>query len=423
VCVIRSLPETWRIDSGDCIAAMRELPEASIDAIVTDPPYEIGFMGRSWDSTGIAYDPATWAECLRVLKPGGHLLAFAATRTYHRIAVAIEDGGFAIRDMVAWIYGTGFPKSLDVAKAIGKRDGGRGGDWQGWGTALKPAHEPIVVARKPLDGTVAANVLAHGTGALNIDANRIGSGSGGTRDGESSAERRYSDRGATNFAPTPGPRGGDARGRWPANVILGEDAAADLDDTVGERGKSTGTRGRGGDVYADGAGYANTLAEVGQSVGYGDSGGPSRFFYVAKPSRRERDAGLDAFDSSTVAITDGHGRGEINTSSGKPRENRPRKNVHPTVKPIDLMRHLCRLVTPPNGLVLDPFAGSGSTGCGAVLDGFRFLGLELLDDHAEIARARIAHRAQPEATDATRQPTARPAARRPRRHGDLRRRR
>lgn len=411
--VVLNLPTTWDVYQGDCVALMRALPEGSVDAVVTDPPYEIGFMGKTWDSTGVAYDPATWAEALRVLKPGGHLLAFAATRTYHRIAVAIEDAGFEIRDMVEWIYGTGFPKSLDVSKAIDKAAGaerevvgsrtdgagngsvvGLGSErsmetefditapatpdaarWDGWGTALKPAHEPIVLARKPLTGTVASNVLEHGTGALNIDGTRVEGpvGSDGRADPGNGAGRGIV---YGTFAGTPA--AGDhpesarhnAQGRWPANLILGPDAAADLDESV-------------------------------DSV--------SRFFYVAKPSRRERDAGLE--DREAKGGTLGHkrcaacGRQKVNVPGSEckcpePREwvavedHSPRKNSHPTVKPVALMRYLTRLVTPPGGLVLDPFAGSGSTGMGAVTEGFRFLGLELDADHVAIARARIEHAAK-----------------------------
>ena len=400
-----------RVYVGNMIDTLAGFEPESVDSIVCDPPYEINFMGRKWDGSGVSFDPSTWAACLRVLKPGGHLLAFGGTRTVHRIACAIEDAGFDIRDQIAWLYGTGFPKSLDVSKAIdrqrndrddvrvvcrwiratmqatnatsrgiadvfgfhsrmvdhwaardtdsqpcvptleqfptlldvlgvtladvpddvrrliltlngnkgqpganwfkrevtgkhlrdmggldGQRLGGAFGDitapateaarrWQGWGTALKPACEPIVVARKPLIGTVAANVLAHGTGALNIDATRID--------------------------------GAEGRSRWPANVILDPEAAAVLDE---------------------------------------QSGSASRFFYVAKPSKRERGEG----------------------------------NNHPTVKPIKLMRYLVRLVTPPAGTVLDPFCGSGTTGVAAALEGFGFVGCELLSEHVEIAERRIA---------------------------------
>ena len=344
---------------GDCLEVMRSLPADSVDSIVTDPPYELGFMGKSWDSAGVSFSSATWSEALRVLKPGGHLLAFGGSRTYHRIAVAIEDAGFEIRDSLMWIYGSGFPKSHDVSKALDKlagakrevvgkavwsqpaksgHHGGMTGDgilgaekrftpditapateeakrWGGWGTALKPSHEPIVMARKPLIGTVAENVLEHGTGALNIDASRIATTDrfGGGAKGTSGFAAGYEGDG---WVP------GSDSGRWPANTLWDEEAAARLD--------------------------ASTPAQ------------PSRFFYVAKSGKHERNAGGVA-------------------------------NIHPTVKPIALMRYLIKLVTPPGGVVLDPFLGSGTTACAAVLDGFDYIGIEQGAEYVDIARARIQH--------------------------------
>jgi site-specific DNA-methyltransferase (adenine-specific) len=417
---------SWQVIEGECIAAMKEMDDASVDAIVTDPPYGLGFMGKAWD----ALPPGQpWAEqCLRVLKPGGHLLAFGGTRTYHRLAVAIEDAGFEIRDTLAWMYGSGFPKSLDVGKAIDRAAGanrevigtklglpgyslaegpdnsilGRGiggsGDpareaqitapatpeataWEGWGTALKPAFEPIVVARKPLVGTVAANVLAHGTGAMNIDASRIGTTGGGNACPGGDACTCDTD--GRSFSPTKHPvrREGDF-GRWPANVVLDEAAAAMLDQqsgtlTSGAEG-SEGHR-RNADhlrmAYGD---FAGTEAERG--VPYGDSGGASRFFYVAKPSRAERNAGLEGFAVQRVHGMDSQPNGST---------ERPTANVHPTVKPIAVMEWLIRLVTPPGGVVLDPFTGSGTTGIAATRLGFTFIGIEREAEYAAIARARI----------------------------------
>lgn len=311
---------------GDCINVMRTLPDASVDAVVTDPPYALGFMGREWDSFGdvgrgaqarvqrageVTPDGAghstsagpylasgvdslrsagapfqawceQWArEALRVLKPGGHMLAFGGTRTWHRLACAVEDAGFEVRDNIAWFYGGGFPKSHNLTDDNGDRTG--------WGTALKPAFEPVVVARKPLAGTVAANMERYGTGALNIDGCRVGDGSDsqGTRPSrEGSASARYTDTGATNFAATPGPRGGSPAGRWPANVILDAAAAVELDQQSGERpsgGKVTGTQqSRTGD-----SGIYGTYQPVENSP-YNDTGGASRFFYVAKADRNER---------------------------------------------------------------------------------------------------------------------------------------
>lgn len=453
---------------GDCRVEMARHEEASVDAVVTDPPYGLEFMGREWDH-GVPGVPF-WTEALRVLKPGGHLVAFGGTRTFHRLTCALEDSGFEIRDVLAWLYGSGFPKSLNVSKAIDKRrddaggvravcrfiraamdarglkssdlapcfecdprlidhwaardsdsqpslptrdqffrlkeildlgpemdaefdrldsrkgkagdawaeapvignhDGatpGLGGErfsvrdslvrapnseaaaaWAGWGTALKPAWEPIILARKPLVGTVAANVLKFGTGALNVDGCRIGTEGGGATCAGGDACRC-----GTNeiFGATKHPKRREGEmGRWPANVALDEEAAAMLDEQAGDVGGGFGIRGSG---PTDGrSSYA--MPGQGQTVGFGDSGGASRFFYTAKASPADREPG----------------------------------NSHPTVKPSDLMRWLVRMITPPGGLVLDPFMGSGSTGVAAVAEGFRFLGIEQSADYVEIARRRI----------------------------------
>jgi site-specific DNA-methyltransferase (adenine-specific) len=368
--------------AGDCIEVMRELPDASVDAVVTDPPYGLGFMGREWDDLPPGLDFA--AECLRVLKPGGHLLAFGGTRTWHRLACAIEDAGFEIRDSIAWMYGSGFPKSLDVSKAIDKAAGaerevvgerkqranGEGSSvpmnasaggvelltapatpdalkWQGWGTALKPAFEPIVVARKPLIGTVAANVLAHGTGALNVDGCRIA--------GEPVQSQAANSTGAFT---TPGPEGERPReyttaGRWPANVILDESQAEALDRQSGVTSSPTKVT-RGPDRNPSSFGL-RTEAEVADC--YGDTGGASRFFYTAKADATER----------------------------------PRVDgvAHPTVKPLDLMRYLVRLVTPPGGVVLEPFAGSGTTAEACIVEGFRCIAIEREADYLPLILQRI----------------------------------
>ena len=451
---------------GDCLFWLAMLPDNSVDAVVTDPPYGLSFMGKKWD-----YDvpsEAIWRECLRVLKPGGHLLVFAGTRTQHRMAVRIEDAGFEIRDMIAWVYGSGFPKSLDVSKAIDRIDaseeqerrclrftawvrsqgvtpkqideatgtnmgghyttaasqpaimtrkhleacrhlfgdvpewverevdirsiesqnmaerevlgrskngiaGGTGKhagqdaaygfagefnitapatpearQWQGWGTALKPALEPITVARKPLVGTVAENVLAHGTGALNIDGCRV-AGIVTTN-----PQRRGSGNISTNGHKGQDDTGLDRvsdSGRWPANLIHdgSDEVVAGFPDSNGQQGK-TGKR-KQGVLY-------NAVDEGEPGVEpRGDTGSAARFFYCAKASKRDR--------------------GD--------------ENKHPTVKPTDLMRYLCRLVTPPGGTVLDPFMGSGSTGKAAALEGFHFIGMERDADYFTIAQARIDH--------------------------------
>jgi site-specific DNA-methyltransferase (adenine-specific) len=365
------------IHHGDCLEVLKTLPDNSVDSIVTDPPYGLSFMGKRWD-----YDvpsEAIWRECLRVLKPGGHLLAFAGTRTQHRMAVRIEDAGFEIRDMIAWVYGSGFPKSHNLS-----------GDWQGWGTALKPALEPITVARKPLAGTVAENVLTWGTGAINVDACRVAMQPG---DGWNvpNADLRVVNPArcsAANGTPanvrhaemrsTPA-----ASGRWPANLIHdgSEEVVGLFPQTAGATSRtSTVSKGlfHGGD--------AGTV--------YPDSGSAARFFYCAKASKRDRDEGLEGFEEQRVGTmqddayrwqADGHGN-KINLDT-------KRRNVHPTVKPTDLMRYLCRLVTPPGGTVLDPFTGSGSTGKACVLEGFNFIGIEREAEYVEIARARIARAA------------------------------
>jgi DNA modification methylase len=420
---------------GDCRAVMAELDPDSIDAIVTDPPYDLtagkqggtgaasvnldspygrsristgngGFMGLDWDATGIAFDPDTWAEARRVLKPGGHLLAFGGTRTFHRMTVAIEDAGFEIRDCLSWLYASGFPKSLDVSKAIDKhlgaertevigtaadfaRDGSQratdgshvepgysggygdrwaqlltvpatpeGERWAGFGTALKPAWEPIVMARKPLAGTIAANVLAHGTGGLNIDACRIGYQSDADQasaipQGRATAKTgalaggAQNDNHRTEFAPS------NDIGRWPGNVLLDEGAAAMLDEQSGERksGAMNGTYVSWGTQGIHGAGNARRVTAT------ASTGGASRFFFVAKAPPSER-TGVDGVR-------------------------------HPTQKPLALMRQLVRLVTPRGGVVLDPFAGSGSTLVAAEAEGFASLGIELTPDYLDIAERRV----------------------------------
>lgn len=335
---------------GDCRQRMAEMPDNSVDAVVCDPPYELGFMGKSWDASGIAYDVEVWRQALRVLKPGGHLLAFSGSRTYHRMTCAIEDAGFEIRDQIMWVYGSGFPKSLSVEKNVAPE---HAATWKGWGTALKPAHEPICMARKPLVGTVAANVLAHGTGAINVDGCRVGTDGGGThctnRD-ESGACRGHGNGGRSTTGETfHGPD--TSGGRWPANFIH------------------------------DGSEEA--------TAGLGEA---ARFFYTAKASRSDREDGCSSLPARTGAEAVERDEGSAGMDSpraGAGRTAAAVKNHHPTVKPTDLMRYLCRMITPPGGIILDPFMGSGSTGRGAVLEGFHFIGIEMNEDYLDIARARI----------------------------------
>ena len=415
---------------GDCLDVLRTLPDASVDSVVTDPPYGLEFMGKSWDGadgfrrslnandagrddpfgrtsrTSPEYRAGAlfqrwceaWAtECLRVLKPGGHLLAFGGTRTWHRLACAVEDAGFEVRDSIAWMYGSGFPKSMDVSKAIDKAAGATrekvrktgaasaysanaGNDrpwmqearengfievdgdipatdaareWEGWGTALKPAFEPVVVARKPLAGTVAANVLAHGTGALNIDGCRV------------EGPKPDTTRGASVNASSGPALGGqgrildDGKGRWPANVVLDESQAEALDEQSGESVSKAG--GSSGTHFS--AGDPGVPTPDRPRGGHTDTGGASRFFYVAKADASER-----------------------------PRVN---GTAHPTVKPLDLMRWLVRLVTPPGGTVLEPFAGSGTTVEACIVEGFQCIAIEREADYLPLIRQRIDRRRDP----------------------------
>ena len=321
----------FEIRTGDCIEVLRGMADSSVDSIVTDPPYGLSFMGKRWDYD--VPDVAVWVECLRVIKPGGHLLAFAGTRTQHRMAVRIEDAGFEIRDMIAWVYGSGFPKSHNLD-----------GDWKGWGTALKPALEPITVARKPIVGTVAANVLQHGTGAINVDGCRVE----GVPPSVPQPQLGVRERVTYGFGTGRGRNGemSQASGRWPANLVH------------------------------DGSEEPEALL-----------GSAARFFYCAKASKRDRDEGCEGLP---IRQTVGGGGLGNPVSGAYGSEKSPGRNHHPTVKPTDLMRYLCRLVTPPGGLVLDPFAGSGSTGKGALLEGFRFLGIERDPEYVAIAQARCA---------------------------------
>lgn len=439
----------WRIEHGDCIEVMRKMADASIDAIVTDPPYGIGFMGHEWDQPGVEnrsaprsagsmeagkYDRSasanrqfqlwceSWGrEALRVLKPGGHAVAFGSPRTYHRLSSGLEDAGFEIRDSLMWLFGQGFPKSLNVSKAIDKAAGverdivGRNPNhrdapefearwnaavlsphitapatpeaeqWDGWGTALKPGYEPIVVARKPLTGTVVATVLAHGTGALNIDGCRVGSQARPIMVRTDTVVAARSMAGESTGATSNGEV--TTLGRWPANVVLDEEAGAMLDELSGSRpsgSRPSGSFGAAGTGIYGGYGDRQTPA-IGASTG-----GPSRFFYCAKASTAERNGGLDGFPKQRKAqLAGAQSEGTLDDVSA--RFSWEMANVHPTVKPINLMRWLVRLVTPPGGIVLDNFAGSGTTGCAAVLEGFRFVGIEREAEYVEICKARIAH--------------------------------
>ena len=432
---------------GSNLDVLPFMADNSVDSIVCDPPYELGFMGKKWDSSGIAYSVELWQECLRVLKPGGHLLAFGGSRTWHRLAVAIEDAGFEMRDSIAWLYGSGFPKSHDVSKAIDKAAGaerevltettvdlfgvyeeeqnatdrrddgtnyglGHSGKitsreaitddakkWAGWGTALKPAFEPVVVARKPLIGTVAENVLVWGVGGLNIDGSRIGYGDEQLNFDAVKNGNIYGSSGIYGTAENKeSPKLYKSNGRWPANIILDEYTAGLLDEQSGAVGGGNGKPIQAGDFGKHGV-YGVANGALTQS--YADKGGASRFFYVAKASKRDRNEGLDelpAVQSSKFA-QDKWSKENMNFDTA------PRQNFHPTVKPTDLMRYLIKLVTPAGGIVLDPFTGSGTTGKAALLDGYRFIGIELTEDYLPIIEGRLVwadqeHRDQVEASEA-----------------------
>jgi DNA modification methylase len=379
------------IINGNNIEELKKFDDNYFDSIVTDPPYEIGFMGKSWDASGIANNPEMWAECLRVLKPGGYLLSFSATRTYHRMAVAIEDSGFEIRDMIEWVYGSGFPKSRNIGKDMEKKEvggiknlkqigtkkgikvetgtqgfsyskeyvagksmGGRqisgeipvyeiNNSWEGWGTALKPAHEPICMARKPLsEKTVAENCLKYGTGGINIDESRVG-----TEEMKAQTSGKTSRAYQSEETTTAGGIGEDKIGRFPANLIH------DNSEEVREC-------------------FPNESERFFKSI-----------IYQAKASKAERNKGCEELEDKNINERKEGGKSLIEVSGASA------KNNHPTVKPVALMEYLIKMVTPKGGIVLDPFMGSGSTGVACVLNDFEFVGIDLDKDYCEIARARI----------------------------------
>ena len=373
-----------RVFLGDCREILRGLADNSVDSVVTDPPYELGFMGKKWDSTGIAYDVTVWEECLRVLKPGGHILAFGGPRTFHRMAVAIEDAGFEIRDSIAWISSKTFPKSLNVRKAIDKA-GVDGSAWEGWGTGLKNVVEPIVMGRKPLVGTVAANVLEHGVGGLNIDASRV-AGNVPSVPQPKTGGGIFSGKGGRNGELSSAPSG-----RWPANVILDEYSAGLLDEQSGVL--TSGAL----KPWVNGSVASKTVASFsagldGKTRDYTadkSSGGASRFFYCAKASKRDRNEGLDGLEPRNAYKKGGVGGTGGKRSVSEAENATPKQNFHPTVKPTTLMRYLIKLVTPPGGTVLDPFTGSGSTGKAALLDGYKFVGAELTEEYLPIIEGRL----------------------------------
>jgi site-specific DNA-methyltransferase (adenine-specific) len=445
----------YELKLGDCLEVLRGMPDNSVDSIVTDPPYGLGkepdalkmltdwietghhdvkgrgFMGKEWDA--FVPQPQVWHECLRVLKPGGHLLAFAGTRTQDLMTLGLRLAGFEIRDMVAWVYGSGFPKSLDVSKALDKMAGaereiigtrtsafgdaetsdtgdGRnlwckpstkevpltGGaatdaakQWDGWGTALKPALEPITLARKPLEGTVAANVLKWHTGAINVSGCRVGTEKVVTTNGK--GFKGSFEGGENNNG------GAVHEGRWPANLIHdGSDEVVGLFPVT-----TSGSGDKHGRKKSTFCASTDWEAFKGTSSG-GDSGSAARFFYCAKTSKTDRNEGLDDLPDAYMAASNQAQaqlkRGIIHEADSGVNTVKVAKNNHPTVKPTDLMRYLCRLVTPPGGVVLDPYMGSGSTGKAAMIENFQFIGIERDEKYFAICQERI-HRAYVDSID------------------------
>lgn len=391
------------------------IDHSSIDSIVTDPPYELNFMNKGWDNSGVAFQSDTWKKCYEVLKPGGYLLAFGGSRTFHRIAVAIEDAGFEIRDTIMWLYGSGFPKSMNLGKAIESKlttgsantqewknlDGTKtksgnwglnannefygarpsdysadehertvnvnyqteeGKQWDGWGTALKPAYEPIIVARKPCEGGVTDNVLKYGVGGFNIDECKVGNDTG----------------------------------RFPSNVILTYDETDEQEVCGGMPYTKSPVNGiRTSDGYNSGVYGKGVGIKEGMNNGeFGDEGSAARYFYCAKASKKDRDEGLGKFIDKVGGGMIGTENQSLLTGSGNMRNNL-RKNIHPTVKPMELMQYLIKLVTPKNGIILDPFNGSGSTGKAVVFENratdknYKYIGIELNKEYLAISKARI----------------------------------
>jgi len=371
--------ENYKLYQGNMLDMLEVIETNSIDSIITDPPYELNFMGKGWDNSGIAFQPSTWTKCYEVLKPGGYLLAFGGTRTFHRIACAIEDAGFEIRDTIMWLYGAGFPKSMNIGLAIDKKNGvdnrtgniktdGKATDsnsgcynmnngkdtmkkeyeeriaqneWQGWGTALKPSFEPIIVARKPFKGSLVDNVIEYGVGGINIDECRVGN-----EEMKAQVSGKTSRAFQSEKTTTAGGKGIDHIGRFPANTIL------TYDETPSDE--------------------------------------RLRYFYCAKASKKDRDEGLD--NQQEQKVNDGR---QTPIDNPFQRGETPRKNTHPTVKPTELMQYLIRLVTPNGGTILDPFNGSGSTGKAAMYENkerhknYKYVGIELTEEYLPIAKARI----------------------------------
>lgn len=414
------------IINGDCLEELKKLEDNSVDSIVSDPPYGISFMGKKWD-----YDVPqveVWQEVLRVLKPGGHALIACGTRTQHRMAINLEDAGFEIRDVISWVYGSGFPKSLNIGKAVDKLQGneravlgktkgninampdGRpsrsdtawkseikqynitkgNSPYEGWGTALKPAMELWTLCRKPLEGkTVAENILKYGTGGINIDECRVEATKDDMGDwdrfkghqNKNTIRKNMVENKEDDFAERVD-NGVNPQGRFPANLIHdGSDEVVGLFPETKSGGGKKGNVKEGTGMFGSGKAFETEDVKP-------DSGSASRFFYCAKASKSERNKGLEGFEEK--CIKQDRREEVLHTNPVTSRlATHPQSNHHPTVKPIALMRYLCRLITPKNGTVLDPFMGSGSTGIGAKLEGFNFIGIEREEEYCKIAEARI----------------------------------
>lgn len=447
-----SFNNDYKLYQGNMLDMLEVIPENSIDSIVCDPPYELGFMGKSWDSTGIAFQKETWEKCLKVLKPGGHLLAFSGSRTYHRMACAIEDAGFEIRDCIMWLYGQAMPKSLNVGLAIDEKNGvesevigtGKSGgadthsrtmhsvsengkevfggeyqirkannEWNGYFTGLKPAYEPIVVARKPLEGTVVENIEKYRTGALNIDECRIPfqndkdySITANKNQHEKFGTKPMTDNTVYGDWSMVQPKNYASKGRYPANVIHdGSDEATK--DMPYSKGASSQNNYSNGHIYRGQSFNESNTSLEGYREWYNDEGSASRYFYCAKASKFDRDEGLDNFEESS-AHSKGNGLDRVCEFCGvsqltpelchcptKSWVAKPRKNIHTTVKPTELMRYLVRLVSPKGATILDPFNGSGSTGKAVMLENkqynknYKYIGIELTEEYLPISKARI----------------------------------